>query len=621
MVLAVTLLGQTTAVFGATLSALGITFVGSSLLIGAAGLLSAASVALARQRLLRLDHRLSGALESDGGTTQRHADVHSVADGIAAPSSALYDAAWIATWPQTLFTAICALLAATGVALGWSTTSGPAVASTSQFAVAGVLVLAAFPILVLERVFADADRKVLLEAPELASLLRVPLIALVGTGVTNALAAFGFRWAIYANWVIGAAILTISLELLARATATLFLPSPPPDQPRYLAHSTLASLLRLVPELPPMGELIEQQLGISLSRSWAIEFLRRAVLPAMVALAAGAWLLTGVTALPLDQRAVYERFGVPVAVLGPGLHLHLPWPAGRIRRAEFGVLHKIAVTQPTAVRAAPTQTDSPGKNNILQMGAEDLPPPAVDRLWDQSHASEATYLVASASGGRQSFQIVNVDLRLVYRVGLSDEAARMAAYQIAEPEQLVHAATGRILAHYFASRTLLGILDEDREKFTTELRAELQHELDGLSSGLDLVAIIIEAIHPPPGAARAYHDVQAAEIRARTAIADQRGGAARSAGLAEQTALEERNGAAIKAAEAVARAQAQGRLFEGDRLAYQEGGSAFLLERRFDKLQHGLAHGQLIIIDHRLSGQDAPTLDLRNLAPSTAPTP
>jgi regulator of protease activity HflC (stomatin/prohibitin superfamily) len=370
-----------------------------------------------------------------------------------------------------------------------------------------------------------------------------------------------------------------------------------------------------------MGELIEQQLGISLSRSWALAFLRQAIPSAMLVLAVAAWLLTGMTPLQLNERAVYERFGVPVAILGPGLHVHLPWPAGTIRRVELGVLHKIPITQSAPVRSAPTQTISAGSNRAPQVGAEEPPPAAVDRLWDQSHASEATYLVASASGGRQSFQIVNVDLRLVYRVGLNDDAAGMAAYRIAEPEQLIRAAAGRILAHYFASRTLLGVLDENRERFATELRTELQHELDSLSSGLDVVAVIIEAIHPPPGAARAYHDVQAAEIRAWTAIADQRGGAARSAGQAEQTAIEERNSAAIKAAEGVARAQAQGRLFEGDRLAYQEGGSAFLLERRFDRLRRGLAHGQLIVIDHRLSGQDAPTLDLRNLAPSAAPTP
>jgi regulator of protease activity HflC (stomatin/prohibitin superfamily) len=35
--------------------------------------------------------------------------------------------------------------------------------------------------------------------------------------------------------------------------------------------------------------------------------------------------------VPLDQRAVYERFGAPVRVLHPGLHLILPWPLGRLR--------------------------------------------------------------------------------------------------------------------------------------------------------------------------------------------------------------------------------------------------------------------------------------------------
>ena len=42
----------------------------------------------------------------------------------------------------------------------------------------------------------------------------------------------------------------------------------------------------------------------------------------------------------------------------------------------------------------------------------------------------------------------------------------------------------------------------------------------------------------------------------------------------------------------------------------------FLLERWFGNLNTALGKSEFIIIDHRLSGADIPTLDLRNLAGS-----
>src|SRR5581483_10827444 len=110
--------------------------------------------------------------------------------------------------------------------------------------------------------------------------------------------------------------------------------------------------------------------------------------------------------------------------------------------------------------------------------AEDPAPVGADRLWDQRHASEASFLIASESGGRQSFQLVDIDLRVTYRLALDDAGALAAAYGVESPEALVRAGVGRLLAQYFASRTLLGLLGERREVMTAELQQQLQQRLD-----------------------------------------------------------------------------------------------------------------------------------------------
>ena len=65
-----------------------------------------------------------------------------------------------------------------------------------------------------------------------------------------------------------------------------------------------------------------------------------------------------------------------------------------------------------------------------RIAAEAVPPASLDRLWEQEHSGETAFLIASESGGRQSFQTVAADVRVQWRVGLSDAAALDAAYRI-----------------------------------------------------------------------------------------------------------------------------------------------------------------------------------------------
>jgi regulator of protease activity HflC (stomatin/prohibitin superfamily) len=335
-------------------------------------------------------------------------------------------------------------------------------------------------------------------------------------------------------------------------------------------------------------------------------------LPIGLGMGVVAWCLTGVTALRLSERAVYERFGAPVAILGPGLHVHLPWPFGVLRPVELGVVHEMPII------FAPTGEAAHGNPVEPITRVEDVPPASADRLWDKSHPGEASYLIASQSQGKQSFQIVNIDLRVVYRTGLSDAAARQAAYAVADPEALIRAIAGQLLVRYFARYTLLDVLVQSRERFATDFRNELQSELQKLSTGIDVIAVIVEAIHPPPGAANAYHNVQAAEILAHSEIALRQAEAIKEMERAQQSATEDHNNALAAASERGNQAYAESVLFEGDRQAYQQDGRAFLLERWLGHLSGALRKSGLVLIDHRLNGVTAPTVDLRSLDPAGA---
>jgi len=53
-------------------------------------------------------------------------------------------------------------------------------------------------------------------------------------------------------------------------------------------------------------------------------------------------------------------------------------------------------------------------------------------------------------------------------------------------------------------------------------------------------------------------------------------------------------------------------LFDADRKSQQRDGDAFLFERWLARLVDALAGSEIIVIDHRLNGRNAPTIDLRS---------
>ncbi|HWF95722.1 MAG TPA: SPFH domain-containing protein [Xanthobacteraceae bacterium] len=590
-------------------------FLGASFLVAAAGFLSAALVVFVRLRLLEQDALQPVAVEAPVGVPDGESATARWRQLLARSRALLvWRVESLAGWPQALLALLFGALALAGVAVTWPVTPFAAADPTTLEILGGVLIVAAFPLLVLERSLAGVAAEMLPDAPQLDRLLRVPLTACLGLGIAAVLRSLGFTWAIRIEQALAILVAAVGLELMVRSLAVAFLPFAPIAQRRTVADSSIAGFLRFsLPSFQAFNTAVRQQFGIDLSRSWALAFVQRALLPVALVMGVLAWCVTGITALGLNERAVYERFGKPVAVLGPGLHLHLPWPMGVMRSVEFGVIHDIPIAMSPLGEAGQAARQSAGVDQQQQLtGAEANPPTAADRLWDTSHPSEQSYLIASEANGQQTFQIADADLRVVYRVGLTDADAMSSAYRVADPETLIMASTGQLLVRYFARYTLPDVLGQSRDAFTKDFRTALQDQLDRLSSGIEAISVVVEAIHPPAGAASAYHNVQAAEILANSQIAVQRASAIHSIKSAQQGAMEDRNKATAAASELVTQARSEGTLFDADREARRRDGEAFLFERRSERLVSGLAKSETIVVDHRLKGQNGPVIDLRS---------
>ncbi|MDF3932866.1 protease modulator HflK [Pseudomonas citronellolis] len=482
---------------------------------------------------------------------------------------------------------------------GWNLALPGADLGQAAYIGAGLLLLGAFGLLVLERHLAANTDAQWPEAAGLAPLLRmviaVQLLSLPGLLFASA----DNLWPVRLLVLIGLIPAAVALELILRAIFSAFLPQREREEPRLVARSLLAGQLRWPPRpLEFLQDELQQRFGIDLRQIWAFSFMRRAFLPVAALVALVGWLLSGVHEIALDGRGVYERFGKPEAVLQPGLHVGLPWPFGRVIAVENGVIHELATSGDSAAADQPSAAEGPA-------------PEGANRLWDASHRSEKSQVIASSADGKQSFQVVNMDVRFVYRIGLDDAAALAATYNSADVPALIRSTASRVLVHDFASRTLDSVLGGEREALAVDIGKAVQADLDGLHSGVEILATVVEAIHPPAGAANAYHAVQAAQITAQALISRERGKAAEQTNEARLAASQAVDKANADARETLAAAQAADLRFGAERKAWQDAGQAFLLEQYLARLGQGLGGASALIVDHRLGAAEAPTLDLR----------
>ncbi|MCF5464827.1 protease modulator HflK, partial [Pseudomonas syringae] len=511
---------------------------------------------------------------------------------------------------STLWLAAWAVLALIVIRAFWNLTLSGADLSTAGSLAGSVMLLLAFGLLVIERQLSSESDSQSPEAGALAQLVRMTLIVLLIGALCLFFSSAERVWPARLAVLIGLLPLGVALEFLLRAVLSVFSPRNPRSEPRLLAASFIADLLRWPPRpLLALQHELHNRFGIDLRQIWAFTYMRRAFLPVVAVVAALGWVLSGVHEIPMQGRGIYERFGKPVDVFGPGLHVGLPWPFGRVLAVENGVVHELA----TSVSAADTfeQTLDP---------AEGPPPGSANRLWDASHINEKSQVIASSAGDKQSFQIVNMDVRFVYRIGLTDAAAMASTYNSADIPALIRSTASRVLVHDFASRTLDELLGEQRSGLADDIGKAVQADLQRLDSGVELLATVVEAIHPPAGAANAYHAVQAAQIGAQALISRERGAASDKANQAQLNASVARDQASAAAREILAGAQGADLRFSAERQAYAKAGQAFLLEQYLAQLTEGLGNAKLLILDHRLGGDSAPTIDLRTFTPPADPT-
>jgi regulator of protease activity HflC (stomatin/prohibitin superfamily) len=513
---------------------------------------------------------------------------------------------------EELFMAAVALIALWAVRHGWNPAVPGASLQRAGYVGAGLALACAYGLLVLERYLSGPLATEWPEAPALAYLIRAAILACVLGALCLIFDAPSRLWPARLAVCSGLIPAALALELLLRALLSSITRAPAAAEPAFLAQTFLARLFTWPPRpWAFVHEELHQRYGIDLRQNWAFRFVRRSSLPLIAAVAFIGWLSTGLHELPVARRGIYERFGRPVQVWDPGMHWGLPWPLARMVQVDNGVVYELAASISTEPQA---QADN--------SGADDPAPASADRLWDVAHTSENAQVISSEADAKQNFQVVNMDVRFVYRIGLTHEAAMAVTYRCADVETLIRSTASRVMVHYFASRTLAGLLGAQRDLLARDLQREVQAQMDRFGSGVELLSVLIESIHPPAGAAAAYHSVQAAVITAQAIVAQERGTAAITVNEAHQSATAQVDEATAVARENTVGAEVAQTGSNAELESFRAAGPAFVRERYFNQLAAGLAKANLIVVDHRIGiANNAPTIDLRTFSNSGAASP
>lgn len=511
---------------------------------------------------------------------------------------------------QYLVTTGCAVAAL--VLMDQSFSAGNAVTPIAQglVPVASLLLALCFALLVCERMLSFRRIRHWAFQTACVGLLRVLLCVSLLTTVAMAVlntTQWVSQWIMYAA---SALLLVIAAEFALRALATFWIAPRRNTPSRFLTQSLLAEQFRWpLHPLLTIRKKIADHFGVDLGQIQAFRLMGQIILPVACGIAVIGWLMSGLNQVPVNQRGVYERFGKPTEVLQPGVHLGLPWPFGRVLAVDYGAVHELALsdeqpTQPVSAEAATASIEGPAPLDSW-------------RLWDSSHTTDQAQVIASAVGDKQSFQIVNMDIRLIWRVGMHDQDAMNSLYQTDDLPTTIQRVARQVMTQYFSHQQLDQLLNEQRASMATHLNQQIQQRLDRMNTGVELLYTRIESIHPPAGAANAYHGVQAAQIAANAQIAREQGYAASRANDALRKATTATDNAQAVANELQAKANASLTLYSADYYAWQINPEAYLNERRYQAYSKALSKAPLLILDSQVAGHNQSMLDLRQYSQPT----
>lgn len=231
---------------------------------------------------------------------------------------------------------------------------------------------------------------------------------------------------------------------------------------------------------------LEENTGITMRSLWSMRLIKQ-IIPYTVMLSVLVlWLSTGIVYIESYQDGALYRLGkLQTQTLSPGLHITLPWPFDK--------------------------TEIYDTENVNEITIGYLSTDATDNLWTESHGNNEYKLLLG--GGNE---LVSINLRVEYRISDLQSYLRYSS----SPVSLLESAAYETVTAATINTDLNTLLSIDRTQFSKSFAQNLKERISKYNTGLEIVSVVIESIHPPIEVAGIYQQIISAGIQSEKLILD-----------------------------------------------------------------------------------------------------
>ena len=324
-------------------------------------------------------------------------------------------------------------------------------------------------------------------------------------------------------------------------------------------------------------EYLEENTGITLRSLWSIKYIRDITPAILFMIVVLLWLSTCIIQVETNQQAAVYRIGnLQEKILKPGLHLTLPYPFDKVEIYD---------------------TETVNKTTIGYKATENA-----DNIWTEGHQGEEYKLLLG--GGDE---VVSINLRLEYKISDLKEYLTTAT----SPESMMQALAYELVTDQTIATDLSSLMSADRDAFSENFQKELGKMMEEKNLGLEVVAVILESIHPPVEIAWVYQELISAGINAERYLVNAQDVAAVTIAQAETTHDTTVGSAEVSYEEKVATAKASVAEFMASVEAYNASSDAYKYQKYLAAVRKAYGNANLVILGE---GVDQSAIYFGNIA-------
>lgn len=309
-------------------------------------------------------------------------------------------------------------------------------------------------------------------------------------------------------------------------------------------------------------DYLEENTGITIRSLWSIKYIRDIAPTVVFMIALLLWLSTSIIQVESNQQGAIYRIGkLQDKILEPGLHLTLPYPFDKVEIYDTKTVNKTTIGYKATENA--------------------------DNIWTEGHEGEEYKLLLG--GGDE---VVSINLRLEYKISDLKKYLTTAT----TPELVMEALAYELVTDKTIATDLSSLMSTDRNAFSQNFQKELSKMLNEKNIGIEVVAVVLESIHPPVEIAWVYQELISAEIKAEKYKINAEDVAAVTIAQAETTSDTTVSGAQVSYEEKVATAKSGVAEFMASVEAYNAYRDAYTYYKRLAAVREAYGNSKLVII-------------------------